>query len=907
MPRKIYKQTAFNAGELSPRLYSRVDIGKYDNGLKTGTNCYVVGHGPVIRRNGTKYIAEIETSAETVKLVKFQLNATTAYILEFGDEYIRFYDSTGQLQSCCSTYQITSPYDYTDLPSLTYVQEGTSLYLAHPDYAPRKLTRNGATDWTLETITFLPAPTYEAGYEPATTLTPAATTGTGVDFTAGASTFLDGDIGRQIINNADGETGRATITAVTSATVAVCTIIEDFTDTNAIASGDWKMDLSPIADLTPSGSKVGSIIDLDADLADSTTAVDTFRSADVGKYILLHNGVVQITSLTSASSIKAEVLKSLDSLDETANWTLEEETWDGTRGYPRAVGVFQDRLCFGGTVAQPQTLWLSETGIFDGFGVGTGDDDSIEVTLSASAPSEINWMAVGRNLILGTSNAEHTVDGGSTGASITPSSIRQEPRSYKGSEPQIPLVVGSEVIFIQASERKIRSFRYDFNIDGYQSEDLTFLAEHITAGVVKEIAYAQEPDSQVFAVLDDGTMVVGTYLREQEVIGWTTYTTDGSFENVQTITNGTVDEVWVVVKRTIDGSTVRYIEKFDTGDGTDRLDMFSDSALTYSDPKAISAITSANPGVVTTATHGYSNGDKIKLIGVGGMTELENTSFLVANKTSTTFELESLSNSSITNSTYKWTASGSGTDEYYVELTGGGDPSLSEPASVYEDNSLMTEGTVGSLSTGEWDYGDNDTLGYSTIYVRLADGADPDSKSTDFVEYALAEDTSSYTTYTSGGEAHKIVTTISGLSHLEGETVQVKADGATHPDKTVVSGAITLSRDSYEVVVGMPFTTTVTPLSLNHDIGMGSMRGQRLRHIRPILEVYKSTRPAVNGKTIPSRSSADEMDQAVDLDTGFLNYGNLGWTDTLSLTITTSDPLPLTLLGIFGSVDGGVR
>ena len=91
---------------------------------------------------------------------------------------------------------------------------------------------------------------------------------------------------------------------------------------------------------------------------------------------------------------------------------------------------------------------------------------------------------------------------------------------------------------------------------------------------------------------------------------------------------------------------------------------------------------------------------------------------------------------SIRNATYKWTVSGSGTGEYYLDLAAGGDPGLTEPAGVYENGSLLTAGTVGSLSASEWDWGDNDTLGFNTIYVRLADDADPDSKAADYVQYS---------------------------------------------------------------------------------------------------------------------------------------------------------------------------
>jgi len=90
-------------------------------------------------------------------------------------------------------------------------------------------------------------------------------------------------------------------------------------------------------------------------------------------------------------------------------------------------------------------------------------------------------------------------------------------------------------------------------------------------------------------------------------------------------------------------------------------------------------------------------------------------------------------NGSIRNVSYQWTASGSGTNEYYLEAAGGGTPALGEPSALYIGGSLATGGTLGSLAAGEWGWGDNDSLGFDTVYVRLSDGADPDSKAVDYI------------------------------------------------------------------------------------------------------------------------------------------------------------------------------
>ena len=470
----------------------------------------------------------------------------------------------------------------------------------------------------------------------------------------------------------------------------------------------------------------------------------------------------------------------------------------------------------GGTSTDPQTIWGSETGLITSMGVGAADTDALAFDLSGRDISQISWMANLRNdLIVGTPGGEFTVDAGG-GNALSPSNIIQQVRGYTGSNLQQPVGLDDQVLYIQKSGAKLNALRYDYQIDNYISENLLFLAEHLArnADGIKEIAYANDPDKNIFAVCNDGTMLVCTYVREQQVTAWSKWETDGFFESVNTVSTGLDDEVWFVVRRTINGSTKRYIERLDRSAGEDNLDIFSDCADTYSDPKTITSITKATPGVVTSTSHGYSNGDYVKIVG-GDMTELEGLTFIVANKDANTFELTDINGNNV--------------------------------------------------------------------------------------------DTSSYTTYVSGGEVHKLVTSITGLDHLEGKEVQVKVDGATHADKTVSSGTITLDRRGYEVTVGLPYTTTITTLAMEYNTGGGSQQGQQFRWVRPIVRVYKSCRPLFDGEFLPARAATDRMDSALTLFTGDLVYGNLTWKDgfSSSVSITTDLPLPFMLLGIFGSVDGG--
>ena len=983
MSKIILSYNDFSSGVLSPTLYSRTTVDEYKSGLQVCTNAYVLPQGPVRRRNGFKLQAEVKDSSVDVRLIDYVVNRNTSYMVEAGNQYLRFFSPSGQILESNVTisgatqadpvvitatshgysngdyiyitgvvgmtelnsstvpykvasattntfeitdvddnnidgsaftayssggvankiYEIASPYTTAQLNAIQWVQDGTTLYMVHPDVSPRKLIRTSDTSWAISEIDFYPPPTYEAGYDPnSMTMTPAATTGTGVNFTASSGIFLEGDIGRQIVNLSDGETGRASITSITSTTVAVCDIVEDFTDTNAIAAGDWKFDLSPLVDLEFDASSSGAIVNIRSEYNAGSlgsrlaiTAVtqanpgvvtsnghglsngqkvqiqdivgmtqindkiftvdgvttntfqlkgentsgytayssggiarqklddinkDAFRSDDVGKYILANGGVMQIVSVNSADDVDAEIIKSMNSNDTTGNWTLEEKTWNATRGQPSAVALHEQRLWLGGTDAQPNTINGSEIGIFTGFGAGPDDEDAISVELESS--DKISWMRGGRDFVVGTVSAEYTITSSSNG-SLTPSDLISKARTTQGSDSQQTLKIGDEILFVDSSADDLISFRYDFNIDGYRDTNLMFLAEHLppAGNGIKEISYAKSPDTLLYSVLNDGDMLVTTYDRSIKVIGTSKYTTFGSFERVRVLPNSTTDQVWVVTKRTINGSDKRFIETYADGDGTDDEHAFADSWLSLNSPTTITAITAANPAVITANSHGLSNGDSVIIKNVKdaeeldldstktNMSDLNNGIYTVANSTSNTFELSGV-------------------------------------------------------------------------------------------------DTSAYNAYGSGGEVFERVTSLTGLDHLEGRTVKIRADGATLADETVTNGAITLDDASGEIVIGLGYTTTITTLDKEFDIGMGSMLGQRAQWVKPLVRVNSSYPPTINGTFIPSRNTDDNLSQKVPLYTGYFEYGPLTNSNTTQLTFNISEPQPLEITGITGTVSAGV-
>lgn len=501
-----------------------------------------------------------------VHTVEFTSTGVTTVHLQFThiDVTNRGLDDVSLQEAPTGAYEIASPYTEDDLDEIKYIQSSDVMYLAHPRWAPRKLTRLGHTDWTLSVINFLPPPVTVIGDTPATTLTPAATTGNGVLFTAGSAFFLAADVDRQIKYQG----GRAIIQTVDTppdATI-LADIVDPFPDTNPIPSGDWTLDGSPGTGCDPSVAKpVGAQTTLTLDISG-------WRTTDVGKYVRLHGGLVKIGTFTSSTIVKGEILQALsvDTKADKGTWTLESAAWSDIRGWPRLVSFFEERLCFASTEAQPQTIWGSESGDFEKFAGGVNDANSFAFTISANKSNIGRFLKPSRVLMFGTLGGEFRLTGG-TDRPITPSNVDAKSETSYGSSIVDPIRVGAALLFVQRSGRRVRELAFSLDFDSYVAPDLTILSEHLfpRGKTIRDMDYQQESDPVLWTVRSDGVMPTMTYERSNDVVGWSRQITDGSFESVAVIphTDGDREQVWVIVKRTIGGVEKRYVEFFDDSQG----------------------------------------------------------------------------------------------------------------------------------------------------------------------------------------------------------------------------------------------------------------------------------------------------------------------------------------------------
>ena len=343
--------------------------------------------------------------------------------------------------------------------------------------------------------------------------------------------------------------------------------------------------------LTPASASVGTGVNITASAVTGINGGSGFQTTDVGRIISFNDGKAKITSRTSTTVVVCEITTAFTNTNATAAFNLG--AFSDTTGHPSSVSFFEQRLVFAGTKDEPQTLFFSKAGDYENMTTGTNADDAMVYTIASNQVNAIRYMKAVRTLVVGTTGGEFTVSADGTDASITPTNITIKRQSSFGAANVDAIPAGNAILFLQKAKRKIRELQYNFDSDGYQAPDLTILNETVTDSGINEMSYQQEPNSNIWCVRDDGVLACLTYQRAENVTAWSRHIFGGEFdggsavcESVASISGElTEDEVWVIVKRTIDGSTKRYVECFSDFDfdETDANDFrFLDSHLTYS-------------------------------------------------------------------------------------------------------------------------------------------------------------------------------------------------------------------------------------------------------------------------------------------------------------------------------------
>jgi hypothetical protein len=545
MARSAPALSSFTAGEISPRLEGRTNIEKYREGLSDLTNMVVMPHGGVTRRPGTEYLGEVKDSSVKTRLIPFQFKTTDTYILEFGDQTMRVFRNDLQvLDGTDKSITAITKADPGVLTSSSHgLSDGDEVYVD-----------------SIGGMTELNGRNYLVANSTTNTFSLQDLFGNDID-TTNFTTYTSGGTATEIYN------------------ISTPYAEADLYDLRFVQSADTMYIVHPSYDIR------------------------TLTRTD-------HNAWTFATlSITGSPS----------------------PSLSGSDNRPSVVTFFEQRLVFGATNNNPQTLWFSKNGNYTNFTVGTAADDALIYTIASNQVNAIRYLSATRVLTIGTSGGEYVLTSTNDGP-VTPTTTLIRKYSNYGSANIEPVQVADVTLFVQRGNRKLREFKFvgDVNTGGYNAPDMTILAEHITNGGITQMAYQQEPDSVVWCVRDDGTLLGMTYRREEEVVAWHKHVIGGEFSSGQAVvesiatlpTDTGEDELYMIVKRTIDSTTKRYVEKlkvFDFGDDTTTA-FFVDSGLSYSGSAttSISGLYHLRGETVSVLANGASHADKD--VSSGGIT-----------------------------------------------------------------------------------------------------------------------------------------------------------------------------------------------------------------------------------------------------------------------------------------------
>lgn len=731
-------QTNFNAGEFSPWMVARVGLEQYSNGCAELANFIPLVQGPALRRSGIRYVAPIKAEEDRTWLYPFRFSDDTAFILEFGNQYIRFYTNHFRVETSPGVpYEVASPYTSASLTNsdgtfrLSMEQSGDVIYIAHGDYWTRKLTRIANTNWTLALADFKGGPFIGVNPDETRTVYASAATGTGITVTASTAIFNANHVGSLFL-----------IEQKKTDTVTHWEVGKTIGATGLERRNGGNIYQSASTGTTGTAQPVhleGSRYDGDAGV--------------LWEYLHSGYGVVKITAIggggtTATADVVTRIPSSaVGSGNATTRWSFAE--WNEERGYPSHVTFYNERLA----LLRGTQLWLSVVADFEDFSNRDGADVTADMAISIDiASDQINdaaWVAPGNQLLVGSVGNEFAVSPLSNADPLGPANIEAKQQTAHGSRQVRPVRVNDSLLFVQRAGRKLREIRYSFDTSSYSTNDLTVLADHITKGQIVQLAFQQEPHAIVWSCCNDGSLLGFTFNREQRVTGWHRHPVGGTgatVESVATIPSpyGDRDELWMIVRRDINGATHRYVE--------------------------------------------------------------------------------------------------------YMER--------------------------------DWNQAEGSTI-----------------EDAFFVDSGLTYD---------GAPA----TVLSGLDHLEGETLQCLADGAAHPDVTVSGGSVTLQRQASKAHVGYGYTSRLTTMKIEavSDFGTAQSKIKRIAWVKFRLQ---GTRGGVAGPPdgpkdpIMYRSPADPMGAALSPfsgDTERLSWPN-GYETDGQITIEQNQPLPMAVCGLIAFME----
>ena len=660
--------------------------------------------------------------------------------------------------------------------------------------------------------------------------------------------------------------------------------ITEYEDDPGIWIDDVEMNKIEALTMTPSAT-TGEGITL-------TAGDDFFVAGHIGAFIRLTHGedtgYVKIVSITSATVAVADVISDLGDTAATTDW--REGAWSTKNGFPACGAFYEQRLVAASTDNDPDGIWGSKPTEYTDFAPGTLATDAVEYKLQSDI---IRWICPMGQLVVGTVKNEYRLGSYDTGA-LDARDVKMTQQSRKGTANIEPIGMGNAILFVQKYGdsnnygRKVRELNYDMASDSYLGNDLTIFAEHITGTGIVDWAYMDAPFPILWCATADGDLIGMTYDKEQKVIGWHKHPTNGEVESVCVIPGANQDELWMIVKRTIDGTDKRFVEvmaDFAFGELEDAF--FVDCGLTYDgwndDPDDYMTLTPDGEVTALAIVDGgenYTNGTLVgdEAHGAGFAGTFTVTAGVITGVVITDDGGGYLLAPTII------ALCGAGTGaEITATITRSGKFFLK--ATGHTPFTEAMEGSTYRLVVGD------DTIDLLIdTYV-----------STSVVEVTAVDDIPEAMFGVASSEWALLTDSVSGLDHLEGEDVDVLADGEVVTGKTVASGAISLTTEAAKVHVGLPKERTyIEPVEFDdgsYEQGTGQGKQKRIHSIAMRLH------ETVGGKIGTTESNLESIKYppgTTGLYTGLTGDTQAlgGWQKDVSCIIEQPKPLPMTVIAI---------
>jgi hypothetical protein len=594
-------QANFTAGEVSARMLGRTDLTRYQNGLFELTNALVQVHGDITRRPGTKWVAHARGD-RAARLIPFQFSVTQTYVVEFtasgSTGWCRFFRDAGQVQwsNSAATGPTVTSATFSG-STITYNISAGHLFEVNDRITTAGFTPSGynQTDAIVTAVTATSVDITAA--DPG--VSPASVDGT-IDgpYTITSPFIATTDPGRLkytqsadilYLTHQDYQPREMQRTGVDQFVFATY----DFEDGPYLAINDEAANTINTTNLVNTGA--GKVV------AGAGTILVPGNATNVGQVIRFQDGTTQdwgwgyIDGVTDTNDFTVDVQVAITNLD-TAEVDWRVGAWGADEGWPEAVTFHQQRLWFANTPQKPQTIWGSVSADFvnhaptelaDGV---VADDSGMAFTLDDDQVNAIySLVSTARGLVIMTEGGEFLMQSTSSSDAITPSNVGVRRQTRHGMRRYVkPVPVSSSVLFSQKAGRKIRAFAYFFEDDQFKAPDLAILSEHITKDRIRWMEYQQEPDSILWMIDEAGGLLSLTYERSEEVLGWARHViggTDVKALSMASIFENNVDRLWIVVERTVDSATVRFVEyitdEFDASTAIEDA-FFVDAGVTYS-------------------------------------------------------------------------------------------------------------------------------------------------------------------------------------------------------------------------------------------------------------------------------------------------------------------------------------